>query len=1142
MGTAYLLQYNGRMELPKLLRAWSVDVGLVAHQIQSFDKFISCQLNQIISENSDIVVENEAKGVRHVVTFGNVCVRRPAVRESDGAFHKVTPLECRSRGLTYLSPIYVDITHTEHSTGVRPVTKVYKEVLICKVPCMVGSSFCNLRTNSMLGPSGECPFDVGGYFIVNGNEKVVVAQEKTITNYPLVRTSQSSGKTQYFVEIRSLHSSKTRSTSTLQVHMGTRKIGAGHNITVLLPFVDCQVPCAYIYTLLGVSDESDIVEHVVRFCPEEKKEAVAEFLRAALEIQGERLHDVEAIIDKIGKEGTREPSNNRRVRYVEHILANELLPHMGLDNTEETKRRKLDMLSVSVLKLCRVTMDHFPPDDRDDYRMKRIDTSGVLFALLFRQLFRNSLKLLSMQLTRAVENGKSLIVVDMVNPKRISGGFKYALSTGNWGIQKASTANGVAQVLSRLNYAATVSHLRRVNTPLCREGKLPRPRQLAISHYGLLCPVETPEGAACGLIENLSMLTYVRVGFSAAKIVKSLPQYGMQPLRQIGHVGTVVMVNGAVEGMCDDGEGLVARLREARRESRVPWDTSIAYVENSDLVRVDTDAGCLLRPLIRRSCLEDVKRCVATMTVHGLWKHLVSCGYVEYLDKNEELSATVAMDLDSLKEHTTHVEIHPVCLLGISAAMIPFSNHNQAPRNIYETSMSKQSLAVYSLAYEDRMDSLAHVLWNGQCPLVTTVASNLGEHTISSSGANVIVAIVSYTAFNCEDSIIMNKAALDRGLFRSVCYKCFKDEEKGVGSDVEKFGSVPPSATGSKSACYSKVGVDGLPSPGTTLVDKDVVMAKKMTTSMLGHDKKKKSMTVDHSTVLRSSEAMVVDRVIVTLSKEGNRVAKVRLRSCRTPMIGDKFSSHHGQKGVVGAVLPQVDMPYTADGLIPDLLINPHAIPSRMTIAQLLEGLLGKACCITGQDGDGTPFEKGRIDGIRADLMKGGYNSYGNEYLYSGYTGERMRDPVFIAPVHYQRLRHLVQDKVHARSRGPISLISRQPVEGRSRDGGLRFGEMERDCVVAHGATSVLLDRLFEQSDEYVTAVCMKCGIIAESISPDASQLTVHTGDFCRGCNLRGPDHITKVRVPYAFKLFAQELSGCNVAVRLRFDGAKGHR
>lgn len=1108
-------------EVRHLLHCWVSYRGLISHQIETFDRFITQKLEEIIRENSDVQTDCGG-GKNHGssrLEFQRVFVRSPAMRETDGSSHLLTPHECRLRSLTYNMSIYVNVLQETTTSSGETTRKLYSEVLLARVPCMVRSVACTLRRSP--DEVFECPLDAGGYFIVNGNEKVIVPQEKLRTNYIFVKKTDAKGALS--AEIRSLHASKTRSTSTLVLHLNARAGDRCEVITASLPFVDANIPAGVLFKILGfeLPETLRLLEQHLPDTQEATRERLRGLFARALD-HGLLLDTREALVEYVGQEGTKEATVQRRVRYIEHILMNEFLPHQGMDKTEGTRIRKATYLAMAVMKLARVFIGDLNADDRDDFAIKRVETTGGLFSLLFRQLFRQFLKMLTLQLSRSLESGRALNMVDALHAKKITNGIRYAVSTGNWGIQKQSSQNGVAQVLSRMNWLAAVSHLRRINTPINREGKLPKPRELSTSHYGLLCPVETPEGQACGLVENLALLTHIRLG-TEANYISSMLRHGDTGLRPDAWTGCwKVVVNGSIEGFHPDGESLAEMLRGWRRSMAIPFDTTVGVVHQEAMVVVDTDAGCLMRPLVRVETLEVFRRIVARAPPSDVWQQLLVSGAIEMIDKVEERNLRVG---------ETHLELHPSCILGICAGFIPFLDHNQTPRNIYEAAMTKQAAGSFSLQAMNRVDTVAHVLHYPQVPMVQTMMYGLTNFADMPAGINVIVAVASHTGFNQEDSIIVNEAAIQRGLFRSTVLKCYKDEEKNLGSDAETFGPPLPNTTGARRANYDKIQEDGMPAVGGSVENSDIIICKRMSVTALGADKRSKTL-VDHSTILSACEAMRVHTVFMTSNKDGARMMRIRLYAIRTPQIGDKFSSHHGQKGVIGMVLPEADMPFTADGFPPDLIVNPHGLPSRMTVGQLLESLLGKLCCIEGHIGDGTPFTGLNPRDVSQRLVQHGFQSRGNETLFNGITGEPLETEVFVGPVHYQRLRHCVVEKVHARSRGPVQLITRQPVEGRSRGGGLRVGEMERDCMLAHGCSSILLDRLFHQSDEFECSICRTCGLIAESVqSPDDASTPAR--QFCRGCRHSGQENIATVHIPYSFKLLAQELAGMNVAMRM---------
>lgn len=480
----------------------------------------------------------------------------------------------------------------------------------------------------------------------------------------------------------------------------------------------------------------------------------------------------------------------------------------------------------------------------------------------------------------------------------------------------------------------------------------------------------------------------------------------------------------------------------------------------------------------------------------------------------------------------THCEIHPAMILGICASIIPFPDHNQSPRNTYQSAMGKQAMGVYITNYLVRLDTLAHVMYYPQRPLVVTKSMEYLHFRDLPAGCMVIVAIMTYSGYNQEDSVIMSQSAIDRGLFRTVFYRSYKDSEnkQNIGS-VEEFGKPTRSAcVGMRAADYTKIDEDGLVAPGLRVSGGDIVIGK--TTPLpaleenLGAARAARQSKKCSSTTLRASESGIVDSVILTTNDQGLKFTKVRVRSVRIPQIGDKFSSRHGQKGTIGITFRQEDMPYTVEGVIPDIIINPHAIPSRMTIGQLIECLMGKVASNLGEVGLATPFTGVTVANVSDALHKCGYQERGNEVMYNGFTGRKLQAKVFIGPTFYQRLKHMVDDKIHSRARGPLQCLTRQPVEGRSRGGGLRFGEMERDCMISHGCAQMLRERLFKCSDKYRCHICDFCGLIA------IANLKKQSFE-CRGC--KNTTHISQVLMPYACKLLFQELMAMSIAPRIGF-------
>ena len=794
-----------------------------------------------------------------------------------------------------------------------------------------------------------------------------------------------------------------------------------------------------------------------------------------------------------------------------------------------------------------------PEDDRDHYGNKRLDLGGPLLAQLFRQLFRKLTKDVRLYCQRCIDSGKEIQLQLAIKAKTITQGLKYSLATGNWGSQGAADIRaGVSQVLNRLSYSSTLSHLRRINSPIGREGKLAKPRQLHNSLWGMICPAETPEGQAVGLVKNLALMALVSVGSPSEPILEFLDEWTMENLEEISPSliaeSTKIFLNGVWVGVHRNPADLVRTLRKLRRQCDIDSSVSVVHDIRLKELRLYTDYGRCTRPLFiveDDQKLKIKKQHIELLTEKDVtgytWNELVTSGFIEYVDTEEEETTMISMTIDDLvagrhavEQNTgvainyTHCEIHPSMILGICASIIPFPDHNQSPRNTYQSAMGKQAMGMYVTNYQIRMDTLGYVMFYPQKPLVTTRAMEYLHFRELPAGCNAVVAIMCYTGYNQEDSVLMNQSAIDRGLFRSLYYRSFKDEEKKQGSLSREEFERPDRDTclGMRHGTYDKLDDDGLICPGTRVSGDDIIIGK---TAPLPEDDtavlSKRFSKKDCSTGMKHAETGIIDQVLLTTNDQGLRFVKLRVRSMRTPQVGDKFSSRHGQKGTVGMTYTQEDMPFTCEGITPDIIVNPHAIPSRMTIGQLVECIMGKVAACMGKEGDATPFTPVTAEDISSMLHKCGYQKRGNEVMYNGHTGRMLDAQIFIGPTYYQRLKHMVDDKIHSRGRGPVQILTRQPMEGRSRDGGLRFGEMERDCIMSHGAASFLKERLMDQSDAYRIHVCQKCGLIA------VANLKNQTFECCKNPSER--TSVVQVMVPYACKLLFQELMSMAIAPRL---------
>ena len=1129
-------------EIWYIVNSYFKKYGLVRHQIESFDNFLIFNLPQIVQESNEIKVKQGDE--THIISLCNLSIQKPMVAESDGTEKILLPHMARCRSLTYNCSVLVDIVHDIHKNDTKTERRLYREVCLCKLPAMIGSQCCYTRTSE--NPH-ECRLDQGGYFICNGIEKVLLAQEKLHTNQPYVFSVKQPSRYLLQCEIRSCHEMKLRSTSTLYIYITNTKHGATPEMVATLPFVNMQIPILALFRLLDVHTRKEVMELIIG--TEEVRES--SLLCSILDNDTTADMDAEALLEWIGKEGTKEVTKERRQKYLDHIVNCEILPHMGLFNTPDVLKEKSAYLGLMIRKLIKVYIGEIECDDRDNYSNKRVDTSGMLFALLFRQVFRASQKTCSTLLHKAAETGKLGFtnIGDIFSSKKITSAFRYALATGNWGIQsqKGTTAQtGIAQMISRMTIVSTLSYLRKINTPIAREGKSPKPRLLHHTAWGIICCVESPEGGACGLVKTLSMLAHVRVGTHSGAVKEQLcllcdeepKMYRL--LDTPGSVksnGIPLMINGNLYMFLEDmdtADSMIEKVRDLKRSFILPFDTSIAMVDKT--VHIDTDPGCLLRPLVRVCNIKKIPKIIRECQVFELlWDTLLREKVIEYVDKQEEMTLRVSLwSTKDIPNGYTHCELDPALICGICAGLIAFPDYNQSPRNTYQSAMCKQALGIHATNYPVRMDTVAHVLVSPQKPLVTTRIEDLVHASDAPSGVNIMVAIMLYTGYNQEDSVIINRDALERGLFRSVKYQCYKDEEKTNGADQERFENPKDieEITGRRVANYEKLDETGIISVGTTINSGDAIIGKTIITTELGEGARR-TVKRDRS-ILAKNENSIVDAVLHSINRDGSKSVKVRTRKTRTPIVGDKVSSRMGQKGVIGATLPQCDMPFTSDGMCPDIIVNTHAIPSRMTIGQLKEELLAILCAIEGEIGDGTMFRDSSIEYICECLKNAGYDSKGNTYLYNGMTGERYESKIFLGPTYYQRLKHMVLDKNHARSRGPVQMLTRQPLEGRAREGGLRFGEMERDCVISHGAAHFLQDRLMNNSDPCIATICGKknCGVLAQ---PAADNTYIRNKNaFCKNCN--DGSCVKDMSCPYAFKLLIQELMAMNIAARIEWE------
>ena len=1157
---------------------------LIKHHLDSFNDFIENKIPKLMNQCNPLSIFHEYESETNtykfeiILNFSNTKLSKPYITENDGSTTQMLPKDASLRNLSYSSSLYIDL---QIEIWLNPMIEDKKE-LICKkqidninigkIPIMVNSKYC-VYNNSINASNNSCEYDLGGYFIINGNEKVIVGQDKIADNKVYVfLASKSNPKFSHIAEIKSCRELGYNIAKNVSIKILAKENSYGRTIKIMIPHVKIEIPVFIVFKALGIIKDKDILNNLLINFEDPKNKYMLYWLKPSIEEASCIYTQNDAILYLLkqslilGQPKDIKLSVEKKIELFKGMLSRDLLPHVG-----SNFKKKALYLGYMITKLSKAFFQQIKYDDRDSYCNKRIDSSGNLLSMLTRQYInkftkdtRNTImKELNSGPWKTTKNIENVINVTNIykifKTNTIEAGLKYGLATGNWGIKSSNNKVGVAQVLSRLNYKSTLSHLRRVNTPTEKTGKLIPPRKLHNTQWGFICCPETPEGGSVGLVKNLAISSFISTFTSIDPVIKSLKQniyvtvFEEDPdilnLKDIFNK-TKIFVNGDWVGTCVNSIKVFKKLKSQKRFGIINIYTSISFNYILNEINIFTDSGRCIRPVfvvknnnltITKSDIEKIKNkqynfknlLVKSIPENELFGDLTNSnnepqeGVIEYVDTEELYNSMIAMnfkDLKNKKHSYDYCEIHPSLIMGVLASSIPFSNHNQSPRNTYQSAMGKQAMGIYTTDYRKRIDTMAHILNYPCIPIVNTRIDSYLPSINLPTGMNVIVAICSYTGYNQEDSVILNSSSVQRGLFNSKFLRAYRDDEKKIHSSgqEERFGKPDSSTKGIKPGSYSKLNNNGFVDKNVYVDSNDVIIGK---LSPIKNKKQTIKEYKDNSTLLRNNEKGWVDEVYINTNGEGNRFSKVRIRSNRDPEIGDKFSSRHGQKGTVGMMYTQEDMPFNKDGISPDIIINPHAIPSRMTIAQLMETILGKSAAIYGGFGDATPFGNLDVYSI-GDFLKNkcGFEKHGNEVLYNGQTGKQLEVSVFMGPTYYQRLKHMVQDKVHSRSTGPKVLLTRQPPEGRSRDGGLRFGEMERDCMIAHGALQFLKERTMDVSDKYKMFICNKCKL--------TSPVNYKEGiSNCKKCN--NYIDFSEVKIPYACKLMIQELESMSIGPRL---------
>ena len=1152
---------------------------LVKHQLESYNYFVNNQIQQtiemfnplLIVSDHDYIKEHNLHRLEIEITFENFSIYRPQIYENNGSTKIMFPQEARLRNFSYSSAMTIDLNikytvrNGENYKNVLNYQKKIKNVHIGKLPIMLKSDLCVLNQYKHLdhNETGECYMDPGGYFIINGSEKTCISQERAAENQIYCfNIEKNNNKWSWKAEMKCIPDWKCISPKQITMYIASRNNGYGNAIYLQIPRIKIPIPLFIIFRAFNIISDKEICELIVLNIDNENMKKMLSALKASI-IDANKYMTKESAIKFIVNNVIYTPMNmdketgsKKKYDFAMEVLSNDIFPHC------KTETQKIYMLGYMTNMLLQTSFGWLPESDRDSYMNKRVDLTGPLLNNLLRNYFNKLVKDMKKQIIREINTGswksnddyENIItktnIYKIIKSTTIEQGIKRALATGDFGIKQINSNKvGVAQVLNRLTYLSSLSHLRRVNTPIDKSGKLVPPRRLHNSTWGFLCPAETPEGQSVGIVKNLAYLAHITINSNSSglydyilPIIQSLDTYSGS-YKDLDDFAKV-FINGSWVGFTNDPEKVYATLKDKKYKGIINIYTSIIFNSKLKEIRVCNDAGRITRPLLKvkhnkilynNSIIQKIKDDELN------WDELVvgiklEDSIIEYLDSYEQNNAMIAMKAVDLANnntnnnnnniyHYSHCEIHPSTIFGILASCIPFPDSNQSPRNTYQSAMGKQAIGMYVTNYDNRMDKTAYVLTYPMRPLVETRIMNIIKLNNIPSGQQVIVAIASHSGYNQEDSLLFNQGSIDRGLFLATIYHTEKDEDKKLfGTEEVRCKPDKTKTKNIKFGNYDKLTPQGIMKENTLIEDRDIIIGKVIPIKENKNDFTKSVKFSDGSISHRTHEESYVDKNYIETNGDGYNFCKVRIRNFRKPVIGDKFSSRHGQKGTIGNIIPEQDMPFTANGLKPDIIINPHAIPSRMTIAQLKETLLGKVLLEMGLFGDGTSFGEFDISNIIDKLNDLGYESKGNELMYNALTGEQLTMNIFIGPAFYQRLKHMVNDKQHSRSIGPMVNLTRQPAEGRSRDGGLRFGEMERDCMISHGASRFTKGRIYDASDAFSVFVCNKCGLIASFNNKEH----IH---YCNTCGNR--NDFKYVEIPYACKLMFQELITMNIAPRI---------
>ncbi len=1059
--------------------------SLVESNVTSFNNFIEKRMQEIVDDiSSNLNTSDEEFEIR----LGKIKIKNPKIVEADGSSSRIMPYEARLRNLTYAAPITLEIT-------VKKDDQVDSEVVeIGKIPIMVKSKACNTHglSKEELIKNYHDPLDPGGYFIIKGNERVMIMAEDLAENQPFVETDK---KGNLILRIFSL-----KGTYRIPATISENKEGLFEITFSRLK----EIPIVVLLKALGLTKESDIAKYIGK----EKDSVIVnlyEFVNLATKEDAMMY-----IAEKTNLQGTKKEILERIKQRVDSYL----FPHIGLG--KEDRMKKAITLCKLVKQFLTAKENSDLRTDKDHYSNKRVRLSGDLLASLFRVNLGILLRDIQYSLQKSTKRKKFFSIKVISKSTLFSHRVESAIATGSW----IGERSGITQNMDKTNYLAIISQLQRVSSMLPSDQENFMARTLHPTHYGRFCPIETPEGTEIGLRKNVSILSKIatRVNLDENKFIKILESLGMN---KEGAEGTDIFMNGIFIGSINEPKEFIKQVREKRRQGELPIQLNVKYDYGFEIVVISTESGRALRPVIIVDNGEPrlkEEHVIKLQQNEMAWDDLIKEGIIEYLDASEEENCLIALYKEELTTENTHLEIDTIDLFGVVTSLVPYGNHDQSSRLNRGSKTQKQALGLYAANYLCRLDTDVSILQYPQKPIVRSfVYDTLNMYP---AGQNLIVAIMSYEGYNMEDALIFNKGSLDRGVGRSFYFRPYSAIEMNYAGGLKDEIVIPDKDTSGyrMETSYALLESDGIITPESDVHEGEILIGKTSPPKFLSEAREiSVKIKKESSVAMRQEEKGIVDAVFITEDDEGNKIVQVKTRDQRIPELGDKYATSHGQKGVIGMIIPEEDIPFTASGIKPDVIFNPHGLPSRMTVGYLLELLAGKVGSLKGEVIDGTSFSGVQKKELEEQLKELGFRYDGKETMYNGITGKRMTSKIFVGNLYYLKLKYMVANKIHGRASGKIALLTRQPIEGRARGGALRLGEMEQQALVAHGSSLLLKERY--DSDKVTLKICTKCG----SIGIDDN---LRNRVICPMCN---SEELDAVEVSYAFKLLLEELQGLHI-------------